>query len=66
MGTGPIPASKKCFDRAGLEAKLLGRTPCGPWVLRCTSLADPRWSVKDLDLVEANEAFAAQAMRLEL
>ena len=37
MGTGPIPATRKCLERAG-------------------------WSVSDLDLVEANEAFAAQAM----
>jgi len=37
MGTGPIPASTKCLEKAG-------------------------WSVADLDRVEANEAFAAQAM----
>ncbi|MCG8379996.1 MAG: acetyl-CoA C-acetyltransferase, partial [Proteobacteria bacterium] len=37
MGTGPIPASKLCLEKAG-------------------------WSVDDLDLVEANEAFAAQAI----
>jgi acetyl-CoA C-acetyltransferase len=37
MGTGPIPASTKCLEKAG-------------------------WRVADLDLVEANEAFAAQAM----
>jgi len=37
MGTGPIPATQKCLEKAG-------------------------WSVSDLDLVEANEAFAAQAM----
>ncbi len=37
MGTGPIPASRKCLERAG-------------------------WKVGDLDLVEANEAFAAQAI----
>ncbi|ARU55701.1 acetyl-CoA acetyltransferase [Oleiphilus messinensis] len=37
MGTGPIPASKKCLEKAG-------------------------WSVDQLDLVEANEAFAAQAI----
>ena len=37
MGTGPIPATKKCLEKAG-------------------------WTVADLDLVEANEAFAAQAM----
>lgn len=37
MGTGPIPASKKALEKAGLSAK-------------------------DLDLIEANEAFAAQAV----
>lgn len=37
MGTGPIPASQKALEKAGL-------------------------TVKDLDLVEANEAFAAQAV----
>ncbi len=37
MGTGPIPASNKCLEKAG-------------------------WAVSDLDLIEANEAFAAQAM----
>ncbi len=37
MGTGPIPASTKCLERAG-------------------------WTVDDLDRIEANEAFAAQAM----
>lgn len=37
MGTGPIPATRKCLDKAG-------------------------WSVDDLDLIESNEAFAAQSM----
>ncbi|CUS41404.1 3-ketoacyl-CoA thiolase @ Acetyl-CoA acetyltransferase [hydrothermal vent metagenome] len=37
MGTGPIPATKKCLQKAG-------------------------WSVSDLDLIEANEAFAVQAL----
>jgi acetyl-CoA C-acetyltransferase len=37
MGTGPIPATRKCLEKAG-------------------------WEVADLDLIEANEAFAAQAM----
>jgi acetyl-CoA C-acetyltransferase len=37
MGTGPIPASQRCLERAG-------------------------WKVADLDLIEANEAFAAQAI----
>jgi acetyl-CoA C-acetyltransferase len=38
MGTGPIPAVRKCLDRAG-------------------------WSAKDLDMIEANEAFAPRPCR---
>ncbi len=37
MGTGPVPASKLCLEKAG-------------------------WSTDDLDIIEANEAFAAQAI----
>ncbi|MCF6766056.1 acetyl-CoA C-acetyltransferase [Thiotrichales bacterium 19S3-7] len=37
MGTGPIPASTKCLQKAN-------------------------WHANDLDLIEANEAFAAQAI----
>ncbi|KND56201.1 3-ketoacyl-CoA thiolase Acetyl-CoA acetyltransferase [Candidatus Paraburkholderia kirkii] len=37
MGMGPVPASKRCLERAG-------------------------WTVNDLDLMEINEAFAAQAL----
>ena len=37
MGTGPIPATRLCLEKAG-------------------------WTVDDLDLIEANEAFAAQAI----
>ncbi len=37
MGTGPVPATRKCLERAG-------------------------WEIDDLDVVEANEAFAAQAV----
>ena len=37
MGTGPIPATQRCLDKAG-------------------------WTVDDLDLIEANEAFASQAI----
>jgi acetyl-CoA C-acetyltransferase len=37
MGTGPIPATRRCLERAG-------------------------WSVEELDLIEANEAFAAQSI----
>ena len=36
MGTGPIPATSKCLEKAG-------------------------WNINELDLVESNEAFAAQA-----
>ena len=37
MGTGPIPATKKCLEKAG-------------------------WNIDELDLIEANEAFAVQAL----
>jgi acetyl-CoA C-acetyltransferase len=37
MGTGPIPATRRCLEKAG-------------------------WQIADLDLIEANEAFAAQAI----
>jgi acetyl-CoA C-acetyltransferase len=37
MGTGPVPATRRCLERAG-------------------------WQVGDLELIEANEAFAAQAI----
>jgi acetyl-CoA C-acetyltransferase len=37
MGMGPVPATRRCLDRAG-------------------------WGVDDLDLIEANEAFAAVSL----
>ncbi len=37
MGTGPIPATRKCLEKAG-------------------------WTLDELDLIESNEAFAAQAL----
>ncbi|HDY98168.1 MAG TPA: acetyl-CoA C-acetyltransferase [Pseudomonas sabulinigri] len=37
MGIGPVPASKRCLEKAG-------------------------WSLDQLDLIEANEAFAAQCL----
>jgi acetyl-CoA C-acetyltransferase len=40
MGTGPIPATRRCLQKAG-------------------------WTAADLDLIEANEAFAAQAMSVD-
>ncbi|MCG3202794.1 MAG: Acetyl-CoA acetyltransferase [Gammaproteobacteria bacterium] len=40
MGTGPIPATRRCLEKA-------------------------TWKIGDLDLIEANEAFAAQAMSVD-
>ena len=37
MGIGPVPATRRCLERAG-------------------------WTIDELDLVEANEAFAAQTL----
>lgn len=37
MGTGPIPATQKCLNKAG-------------------------WAIGELDLIESNEAFAAQSL----
>ena len=37
MGTGPIPSTHKCLEKAG-------------------------WNIEDLDLIEANEAFASQTV----
>ncbi|NVN12137.1 acetyl-CoA C-acyltransferase, partial [Nguyenibacter vanlangensis] len=37
MGIGPVPATRRCLDRAG-------------------------WRLADIDLIEANEAFAAQSL----
>jgi len=37
MGIGPVPATRRCLDKAG-------------------------WRVDDLDLIEANEAFAAVSL----
>ncbi len=37
MGTGPIPATRKCLEKAG-------------------------WTIDDLELIEANEAFATQSL----
>jgi len=39
MGSGPVPATRRCLERAG-------------------------WSIDELDLIEANEAFAGQALAI--
>ena len=41
MGIGPVPASRKCLQRAG-------------------------WTIHDLDLIEVNEAFAAQSCAVHM
>ncbi len=46
------------YATAGLDPKIMG---CGPIPASRKALAKAGWSVDSLDLVEANEAFAAQA-----
>jgi acetyl-CoA C-acetyltransferase len=47
------------FAQSGVDPKIMGT---GPIKAVQKALAKANWSVKDLDLIEANEAFAAQAM----
>ncbi|MGT2894913.1 acetyl-CoA C-acetyltransferase [Streptococcus entericus] len=54
----PILASIAAYANAGLEPKIMG---CGPIVASQKVLDKAGWTVADLDLVEGNEAFAAQA-----
>ncbi len=49
----------KAYSSAGVDPKIMGTGPI-PASKLCLSKAG--WSVKDLDLIEANEAFAAQAI----
>ncbi|MGF2733970.1 acetyl-CoA C-acetyltransferase [Marinobacter sp. DUT-1] len=58
LGLTPI-ATIKAHANAGVEPTIMGTGPI-PASQRCLKLAG--WSVDDLDLVEANEAFAAQAI----
>ena len=58
LGLKPI-ARIKAFASAGVDPKYMGMGPV-PASKRC--LARAGWSVKDLDLMEINEAFAAQAI----
>lgn len=54
-----ILATIKSFAQAGVEPILMGTGPI-PASNKALELAG--WSVKDLDLIEANEAFASQAI----
>lgn len=54
-----IMASIKSWAHAGVDPKIMGT---GPIPASKKALALAGWTVKDLDLIEANEAFAAQAI----
>lgn len=58
LGLTPL-ARIKAFATAGVDPKVMGMGPV-PASQRCLSRAG--WSVDDLDLMEINEAFAAQAL----
>jgi acetyl-CoA C-acetyltransferase len=58
LGITPI-ATIRAFAAAGVDPKVMGLGPI-PASQKC--LARAGWKVADLDLVEANEAFAAQAL----
>ncbi len=58
LGLRPL-AKIKAFSSAGVDPKFMGMGPV-PASKRC--LARAGWEPKDLDLMEINEAFAAQAI----
>ncbi|GAQ30999.1 acetyl-CoA acetyltransferase [Ralstonia sp. NT80] len=58
LGLTPL-ATIRAYASAGLDPKVMGMGPV-PASKRCLSRAG--WSVNDLDLMEINEAFAAQAL----
>ncbi|MCT7325568.1 acetyl-CoA C-acetyltransferase [Ralstonia mojiangensis] len=58
LGLTPL-ATIRAYASAGLDPKVMGMGPV-PASKRCLSRAG--WSVADLDLMEINEAFAAQAL----
>lgn len=58
LGLTPL-VTIKAYANAGVDPTIMGTGPI-PATQRCLKLAG--WTVDDLDLVEANEAFAAQAI----
>jgi acetyl-CoA C-acetyltransferase len=58
LGLKPL-ARIKAYAIAGVDPKIMGMGPV-PASKLCLSKAD--WTIKDLDLMEINEAFAAQAI----
>ncbi len=55
----PILATIKSWATAGVDPSIMG---IGPVPASKKALAKAGWTVADLDLIEANEAFAAQAL----
>ncbi|MFN7173976.1 MAG: acetyl-CoA C-acetyltransferase [Thermaurantiacus tibetensis] len=55
----PVLATVRSWASAGVDPAVMG---LGPVPASRMALAKAGWSVADLDLVEANEAFAAQAL----
>ncbi|MEH6649199.1 MAG: acetyl-CoA C-acetyltransferase [Motiliproteus sp.] len=58
LGLEPL-ATIKAYGIAGVDPSIMGT---GPISATQTTLEKAGWTVDDLDLIEANEAFAAQAM----
>ncbi|WP_421868894.1 acetyl-CoA C-acetyltransferase [Motiliproteus sp.] len=58
LGLEPL-ATIKAYGTAGVDPSIMGT---GPICATQNTLEKAGWSVEDLDLIEANEAFAAQAM----
>lgn len=58
LGLKPI-AKIAAFSSAGVDPAIMGTGPI-PATQKCLSKAG--WSIDDLDLIESNEAFAAQSM----
>lgn len=58
LGLSPL-VTIKAYANAGVDPAIMGTGPV-PATQRCLSKAG--WQVDDLDLIEANEAFAAQAI----
>ena len=55
----PVMARIKAHASAGVDPAIMG---IGPVFATCKALEKAGWSLEQLDLIEANEAFAAQAI----
>ncbi len=55
----PVLARIASFASAGVDPSIMG---IGPVPATQRALEEAGWTIKDLDLIEANEAFAAQAL----